>query len=85
MGNVARNNPEAASSLIKEITGKFALLRDHPLIGRQQSRLLANLRSFPVRNYIIFYIPFESGVEVLRVLHAAQDVERILGAFIDSA
>jgi toxin ParE1/3/4 len=51
---VAQNNPEAARNLIKEITGKFKLLRDHPQVGREQNTLLGRLRSFPVENYIIF-------------------------------
>ena len=82
---IAENNPEAARKLIKEITGKFKLLRDHPQIGREENRLLANMRSFPVGNYVILYQPVEKGVEILRILHAARDIEKILGRFIDSA
>lgn len=82
--HVAQDNPEAARRLIKEITGKFKLLRDHPQIGREENRLLGTLRSFPVSSYIIFYKPFDNGVEILRILHAARDIEKILGRFIDS-
>lgn len=81
---VAQNDIEAANKLIKEITGKFKLLRNHPQIGREENRLLGTLRSFPVSHYIIFYKPFDNGVEILRVLHASRDVEKILGRFIDS-
>ena len=80
---VAKNNAEAARRLIKEITGKFKLLRDHPNIGREENTLLGALRSFPVRNYIIFYKPFDKGIEILRILHSARDVDNILGRFID--
>jgi toxin ParE1/3/4 len=81
---VAENNPEAASKLIKEITSKFALLRDHPHIGREQAKLLINLRSFVVKNYFIFYQPFEDGIEILRVLHGSRDIESIFEGFLDS-
>ena len=81
---VAERNPEAASKLIKDITGKFTLLRDHPLMGRDQSRLLVNLRSFVVRDYFIFYQPFDDGVEILRVLHGSRDIESIFDGFLDS-
>ena len=81
---VAQDNPEAARKLIKEITGKFKLLRDHPRIGREENRLLGTLRRFPVSSYIIFYKPFDNGVEILRILHATRDIEKILGRFIDS-
>lgn len=81
---VAEHNTDAASKLIKEITGKFALLRDHPHMGREQSRLLVNLRSFVVKNYFIFYQPFKDGIEILRVLHGSRDIESIFEGFIDS-
>lgn len=81
---VAEHNAEAASKLIKEITGKFAILRDFPNMGREQDRLLINLRSFVVRDYFIFYQPFEDGIEILRVLHASRDIEGIFEGFLDS-
>ncbi|HST50446.1 MAG TPA: type II toxin-antitoxin system RelE/ParE family toxin [Pyrinomonadaceae bacterium] len=81
---VAENNPEAANKLIKEITRRFAILRDHPHMGREQDKLLVNLRSFSVKNYVIFYQPFEGGVEILRVLHGSRDIESIFEGFFDS-
>ena len=80
---VAQENPDAARKLIKEITNKFKFLRDHPQIGREQNTLLGTLRSFPVKNYIILYQPHDDGIEILRILHAARNIERILGHFID--
>lgn len=81
---VAENNPEAANKLIKEITRRFAVLRDHPQMGREQENLLVNLRSFVVKSYIIFYQPFEGGIEILRVIHGSRDIESIFGSFFDS-
>lgn len=81
---VAESNPEAASRLIKEITRRFAILRDHPHVGREQDKLLVNLRSLAVKNYLIFYQPFEDGVEILRVLHGSRDIGSIFEGFFDS-
>lgn len=81
---IAEHNPEAASRIVKEIVGRFVVLRDYPQMGREQDRLLLNLRSVTVKGYIIFYQPFEDGVEILRVLHGARDVERIFKSFLDS-
>ena len=42
---------------------------------------LEGLRSWPVpgfRQHFIFYLSTEAGIYVIRVLHAARDVERIL-------
>jgi toxin ParE1/3/4 len=36
--------------------------------------LSPRLRSFPVKNYVIFYRPLEDGIEIVRVLHGAQDL-----------
>ncbi|MGH9901325.1 MAG: type II toxin-antitoxin system RelE/ParE family toxin [Pyrinomonadaceae bacterium] len=81
---VARHNPEAANKLIKEITRKFIILRDHPHMGREQDKLLVNLRSFVIKGYLIFYQPFDAGVEILRVLHGSRDIESIFESFLDS-
>jgi toxin ParE1/3/4 len=81
---VAEYNPEAAGKLIKEVTRKFALLRDYPQMGRAQDKLMVNLRSFAVKNYIIFYQPFGGGIEILRILHGTRDIERIFERFLDS-
>lgn len=81
---VAEHNAEAAVKLIKELTGKFAILRDFPDMGRKQDRLLVNLRSFVVRDYFIFYQQFDDGVEILRILHASRDIESIFAGFLDS-
>jgi toxin ParE1/3/4 len=53
-------------------------------MGREQSRLLVNLRSFVVKEYFIFYQPLDDGVEILRVLHGSQDIESIFEGFLDS-
>jgi len=79
---VAQNDPEAARKLIKLITRKFKVLRDNPQIGREEKRMLDTFRSFPVSNYIIFYKPIDNGVEIGRILHAARDIDKILGRFI---
>jgi len=53
-------------------------------MGREQDKLLINLRSFAVRNYLIFYQPSEGGIEILRVLHSSRDIERIFESFLDA-
>jgi toxin ParE1/3/4 len=43
--------------------------------------LYADLRYFPVsrfRAYLVFYRPVPGGIEVLRVLHGARDIHRIV-------
>lgn len=48
---------------------------ENPLAGRERRELRAGLRSFPVGNYVIFYLPLPDGVEINRVMHGRQDVD----------
>ena len=81
---VSQHNENAASKLIKEIKNKFVLLRDNPLVGREQNEYLVGLRSFVVKSYFIFYLPLDDGIDVLRVLHSSRDIESIFADFFDS-
>jgi toxin ParE1/3/4 len=36
------------------------------------------LRSFSVGNYLIFYFPIEGGIDIVRVLQGARDIEGFL-------
>ena len=44
------------------------------MAGRSRAELLPSLRSFPAGSYTIFYFPQEDGVEIVRVIHGAQDI-----------
>ena len=46
-------------------------------IGRRRDELAAELRSLPIGRYVIFYLPIADGVEIIRVLHGARDIETI--------
>jgi toxin ParE1/3/4 len=61
----------------------FEVLSERPGFGRQLRLTrpeLEGLRSFRVQgfeNHLVFYLPRESGIEVVRVLHGARDLEAI--------
>lgn len=43
----------------------------------------ANVRSWPItgfENYLIFYVPIPDGIEVIRVIHGARNIDFIFGA-----
>jgi toxin ParE1/3/4 len=46
-------------------------------MGKQRSELAPLLRSFPVKNYLIFYRPIDEGIEIVRILHGSQDIETL--------
>lgn len=72
---IARNDREMAANFISELMREFTLLARQPQLGRGREDLSANLRLFPYRRYLIFYIPIDGGIEIVRVLHGARDVE----------
>jgi len=72
---IARDNVRAADSLLVRIEAAFNMLAANPLAGRARDDLAPAIRSFPVGNYIIFYLPRSDGIEVVRVLHGRQDID----------
>jgi toxin ParE1/3/4 len=61
--------------LIDRIERTFDMLAQQPLAGRARGDLVANLRSFPVGSYVIFYFPVSDGVEVVRIMSGRQDID----------
>jgi len=72
---IAVDNFEAANQLIDTVFERFESLAQMPLSGRARSEVRPGLRSTPVGNYVIFYRPLDEGIEIVRVLHGARDIE----------
>lgn len=68
---IAEGNPDAADRFHDALDKTFHRLLHHPQLGRARPELGRELRSFPHRNYVIFYRPTPSGVLITRVLHGA--------------
>ncbi|MCK1744753.1 type II toxin-antitoxin system RelE/ParE family toxin [Bradyrhizobium sp. 139] len=71
---IASDSVRAADKQIARISEIFEMLVQNPLAGRERWELRADLRSFPVGNYVIFYVPLPDGVEIVRVMHDRQDI-----------
>lgn len=72
---IAGDSPERADAFADLLAGKFEALARHPGIGRPRSELAADIRSFTVGRYVIFYLVASRGVEIVRVLHGSRDIE----------
>lgn len=81
---IAQDSLQAAQSYFDAAMGSFKLISESPGIGhprRSKIQQLAGMRSLPVRgfeNYLIFYIPDDEKVRIVRVLHGARDIPAIL-------
>ena len=71
---IAQDDVQAADKVIKVIISKFSRLAATPLLGRKRPELAAGLRSLPIFRYVIFYIPMEDGIQIVRILHGARDL-----------
>ena len=73
----------AADDFLDEFFRATTLLAEMPRLGpvRRTRGRLKGLRSWPLSNfgpYVVFYRPTDTGIEVVRVLHGARDVDREL-------
>lgn len=71
---IAADNPDAADALLHRIGNTLRMLADNPRAGRERPELAASLRSFPIGNYIIFYLPLPDGINVVRILSGYLDI-----------
>jgi toxin ParE1/3/4 len=74
---IARDNPAAASRVIRAIAGKCQLMAMQPELGELRPELAPRLRSFLVGNYVVVYWPMSDGIEIARVIHAARDIQSL--------
>ncbi|HEV2330913.1 MAG TPA: type II toxin-antitoxin system RelE/ParE family toxin [Verrucomicrobiae bacterium] len=77
---IAQENPVAAERWLDKISEKCEMLVRMPKIGRSRPDLAPGFRSFPVGDYVIFYIfyrPISDGIQVIRVLHGARDIHKL--------
>lgn len=81
---LAEYNEVAANKLIKELFDKFGLLANNKKLGKRRDEILLRLRSFPHKNFIIFYTETSDGrIEIYRVIHASRDIEGLFEEFFE--
>ena len=72
---ISSASQSAANRLLEAIDLTCHTIAEYPNMGRSRLELSHALRSFPVGNYVIFYRPIENGIEVIRVLSQARDID----------
>ena len=79
---ICADNPDAADRFLEAVFNGFAFLARNPALGRKRHFRPKNTRSWVVTkftNYVVFYreLPDGSGVEIVRVLHGARDLDSL--------
>jgi toxin ParE1/3/4 len=72
---LAEQDQIAADKQISQILNRFPMLAQFTDMGKKRNDLMKELRSFPVKPYLVFYTKITDGIEIFRVLHQSRDVE----------
>jgi plasmid stabilization system protein ParE len=76
---IAKDNPAAAKKTIGKMMSVIRLLARMPGIGHSREDLAEEtLRFFGVDAYLVIYRPAKRPLEIVRILHAARDVNAVL-------
>ena len=74
---IAEDSEARADAFIDQLDRKLRTLAKRPNMGRGRGGLAEGLRSFPLGRYVIFYLPLPDGIDIVRVLHGARDVDSL--------
>ena len=67
-----------AEAYLSEINRTFESLAKNDKLGRDYSRVSADLYAYNIAAHVIFYTPTPTGILVIRVLHKSMDHVRHL-------
>jgi toxin ParE1/3/4 len=74
---VSKGGEAGADAFLDKILQQCRRLAQFPHMGRARENLAPNLRSFPVKKFVIFYRSVDDTVEVVRILYGARDLESV--------
>jgi toxin ParE1/3/4 len=81
---IGRSNPAAAKRFLRAAGKTITMLANIPELAgfwESENPRHADVRVWPIRqfeNYLIFYRVRSDGIRILRILHAAQDINAAL-------
>jgi len=78
--HIADDNLDAANRVLKSLESTMARLAKKPALGHWREELADKRhRFFLVYSYLIIYRADTDPLQIIRVLHAARDVQALLG------
>ena len=75
---VAQDNPDAADRVLEDLDRRCALLAGNPHMGRARPDIAQDVRCFPVGKYLILYRLLPDGIDVVRVVHGARQIDSLM-------
>jgi toxin ParE1/3/4 len=65
---------DIADRVIESIVNAADLYAMNSALGTARDELVAGLRCFTVARYVVFFLPCETGIEVVQVIHGSRDI-----------
>lgn len=56
----------------------FEVLAENPQLGRRATELMPNLRRYDHQSHVVFYIPRDTDIFIVRILHQRLDFKQYL-------
>ena len=75
---MAADDPTAADRLLDRLAERIRILESFAEAGRLRPEIAPDARVLVERPYLILYRTIPGGVQVVRVLHGARLIERML-------
>ena len=72
---IAGDSVAAADTWVDELDEKMALWATQPMMGRARDELAPGIRSLAFGRYVVFFEPLADGIDVVRVMHGARDID----------
>ena len=76
--SLSRFGLRQAQSYLNGLHECFQDLAQHPMLGRNAGRIKKGLRRYEYRSHVVFYVPRDDDMFIVRVLHESMDVRRHL-------
>jgi toxin ParE1/3/4 len=74
---IAADNLGAAMRFYDEVDRRLKLIARYPRMGEAVDHLAPGMRRHTLGDYLLFYRLCGDGIELIRVLHGARDIDRL--------
>jgi toxin ParE1/3/4 len=78
--HIAADNPARAETFVTELEAKARQAAERPLTFPERSDISPGLRAVVHGRYLLFFRDLATEVRIVRILHGARDLARILGS-----
>jgi toxin ParE1/3/4 len=74
---IAADNPDAADAFLYRLFARCKSYAHQSSLGESRPELGRHVRCFSVEKFVVYYKPVTEGIELIRVLHGARDIQQL--------